>query len=238
MDPLAQPEWRSNYGSTADHLSQVRKQFDAEAKMGFMTNTTLRQAVKDYGENLSLAALGAIEKKGDGEEVRVIYDATHGVLTNFLVRVRDLVRIPTAADIRAVMVEIASERSSHFTLVYDVSHAHRRIPVEEAEWGRLGCQIEGTAAESYRTAVETHKTAGGGAGSPPFSLASVRFTEKQLSEEVWLNTVGTFGVCSAGYWWGRAGALLVRLSHYLPPTFLRQFWLLLYADDQRKRPRR
>ena len=121
--------------------------------------------------------------------------------------------------------------TSHFTLVYDVSHAHRRIPVEESEWGRLGCQIEGTAAESYRTAVEAHKTAGGGAGSPPFSLASVRFTEEQLSEEVWLNTVGTFGVGSAGYWWGRAGALLVRLSHYLPPTFLRQFWLLLYADD-------
>ena len=59
-----------------------------------MTSTTLRQAVKDYGENISLAALGAIEKKGDGEEVRVIYDATHGVLTNFLVRVRDLVRNP------------------------------------------------------------------------------------------------------------------------------------------------
>ena len=36
---------------------------------------------------------------------------------------------------------------------------------------------------------------------------------------------------SAGYWWGRAGALLVRLSHYLPPTHLWRLWLLLYADD-------
>ena len=231
LDPLAQPEWRGNYGSTADHVGQVKKQFEAEAEMGFMTCTTLRQAIATYGDLLFLAALGAIEKKGDGEEVRVIYDATHGVLTNFLVKVRDLVRNPTAADIRAVMGEISAERTSHFTLVYDVSHAHRRIPVEEAEWGRLGCQLTGTAAEAYRAAVEDHKAREGGAAATPFSLSAVRFSEKQLSEEVWLNTVGTFGVGSAGYWWGRAGALMVRLAHYLVPAFLRQFWLLLYADD-------
>ena len=33
-------------------------------------------------------------------------------------------------------------------------------------------------------------------------------------EELWLNMVGTFGVASAGYWRGRAGAAIVRLSHY------------------------
>ena len=36
-----------------------------------------------------------------------------------------------------------------------------------------------------------------------------------LNEEIWLNTVGTFGVGSAGYWWGRAGAAVMRLTHYL-----------------------
>ena len=67
-------------------------------------------------------------------------------------------------------------------------------------------------------------------GDPPGPDA-IEFSEDQLAEEVWLNTVGTFGVGSAGYWWGRAGALLVRLSHYLPPTHLWRLWLLLYADD-------
>ena len=48
---------------------------------------------------------------------------------------------------------------------------------------------------------------------------------------LWVNTVGTYGVGSAGYYWGRLGAaVLVRLPHY----FLAGRWypeLLLYADD-------
>ena len=31
--------------------------------------------------------------------------------------------------------------------------------------------------------------------------------------------------------WGRAGALLVRLSHYYAPSTVRALWVLLYADD-------
>ena len=48
---------------------------------------------------------------------------------------------------------------------------------------------------------------------------------------LWINKVGTYGVASAGYWWGRlAAAVLVRLPYYLVgkrwcPEFL------LFADD-------
>ena len=65
----------------------------------------------------------------------------------------------------------------------------------------------------------------------PIGPSQVRLTEAQLSETVWINRVGTFGVGSAGYWWRRVGALLVRLSHYLPPRHLDAHWLFLYADD-------
>ena len=47
---------------------------------------------------------------------------------------------------------------------------------------------------------------------------------------MWLNTVGTFGVGSAGYWWGRAGAAVIRLAHYLQGRD-RMLWMLLYSDD-------
>ena len=48
---------------------------------------------------------------------------------------------------------------------------------------------------------------------------------------LWINTVGTYGVGSAGYWWGRlAAAVLVRLLYYLIGTrWSPEF--LLYADD-------
>ena len=69
--------------------------------------------------------------------------------------------------------------------------------------------------------------------SPPledFTLKESDFTSEELDQTVWVNTVGTFGVGSAGYWWGRAGAALMRLSHYLQGN-IRQLWLLLYSDD-------
>ena len=49
---------------------------------------------------------------------------------------------------------------------------------------------------------------------------------------VWLNKAGTFGIGSAAYWWGREGALLMRLAHYLlGPRFM--LMLLFYVDDGR-----
>ena len=45
-----------------------------------------------------------------------------------------------------------------------------------------------------------------------------------------MNTVGTLGVASAGYWWGRAGVAMVRLTHYLL-GLEEAVWILLYSDD-------
>ena len=63
-----------------------------------------------------------------------------------------------------------------------------------------------------------------------FVLKVSDFTEDELAQAVWLNTVGSFGVGSAGYWWGRAGAALLRLAHYLQGRS-HMLWLLLYSDD-------
>ena len=48
---------------------------------------------------------------------------------------------------------------------------------------------------------------------------------------VWVNTVGTYGMTSASYWWTRVAAgAIVRLFHYITwPSF--RLELLLYVDD-------
>ena len=47
---------------------------------------------------------------------------------------------------------------------------------------------------------------------------------------VWVNTVGTYGMTSAGYWWARVAAgAIVRLYHYVTLQLLLD--LLLYVDD-------
>ena len=58
--------------------------------------------------------------------MRFILDATHGVLTNYAIRVRDHTRCPAAADITAWLCEQAHEGGSLFALVYDVAQAHAR----------------------------------------------------------------------------------------------------------------
>ena len=72
------------------------------------------------------------------------------------------------------------------------------------------------------TGVKVSQASGGRAlgGVPP----------AVLEEVLWVNTVGTFGIASAGYWWGRAGAAVARLLHYLL-GYQHAVWSLLYSDD-------
>jgi len=43
-----------------------------------------------------------------------------------------------------------------------------------------------------------------------------------------LNTVGTYGLASASWWWGRLAALFTRLAHYVVDDIA---WIFRYADD-------
>ena len=203
-----------------------------------MVRMTLAEAIERFGSDLIITATGAIAKKDRDGEVRVIFDATKGVLVNLTIRVRDQVKCPAASDAKAAMREMAREGAATVSLVYDISKAHRRVPILEAEWGRQACQVRGSAASTLKkrrrmkAATELAEATKLGAKllEQPDSAWSARdFTAEQLSETVWLNTGGTFGVGSAGYWWGRAGAALIRLSHYLQGR--RMLWILLYSDD-------
>ena len=68
------------------------------------------------------------------------------VYLNLGIRIRDQVRFPTACDIKAVLAELAEEGGVHWSLLFDLSKAHRRILFLEEEWGRQACHIRGTAA--------------------------------------------------------------------------------------------
>ena len=66
-------------------------------------------------------------------------------------------------------------------------------------------------AERARSQVETH---GKKAHLKPKSKPALGdLSAEVLAEPIWLKKVGTFGVASAGYWWGRAGAALFCLAH-------------------------
>ena len=68
------------------------------------------------------------------------------------------------------------------------------------------------------------------AGGTARAMRRSDFSSRELREAVFLNCVGTFGVISAGYWWGRAGGAIVRLSDYLI-DLVDALWVLLNTDD-------
>ena len=129
-------DWKANYSSLKDHEEQVLSQYATEIEEGLMSKLSLGEALDRYGENLLLAATGAIAKKGNapGGEVRVIYDGTNGVFLNYGINIRDPIKFPTAPDIKALLAELYLEKSSVVSLLFDVSKAHRRVPVLEEEW--------------------------------------------------------------------------------------------------------
>ena len=146
-----------------------------------------------------LASLGAVAKDVERDEWRIVYDATHGVNLNHRIRVRDQVRMPTWQDLARIMEEAKEDgHGVHFALKYDVSKAHRRVPVIEEEWGLLAC----------RATAEVPKE----------------------DDTIYVNKVGTFGVSSAGYWWSRLFALIVRLLFWVTGRSL-PLYHLVYSDD-------
>ena len=55
-----------------------------------------------------------------------------------------------------------------------------------------------------------------------------KYQAAKVKNQVWLNLVGTYGIASAQYYWGRLAALVVRLIYELSADFL---WVMVYVDD-------
>ena len=223
-------EWQTNYSSLHEHERQVLKQVEEEEKAGMLVRMSLGEALDRYGNDLLIAATGAIAKKGPGGDVRIIFDASNGCHLNQGIKIRDQVRFPTAPDVKATVAAMAEEGGAHFGLLIDVSKAHRRIPVLESEWGRQAFQVRGRAAAAAQALLLARPADGRGHADQPRKLKRSDFSARELAEDVFLNRVGTFGVTSAGYWWGRAAGGVVRLLHYCLGLF-DALWILLYSDD-------
>jgi hypothetical protein len=119
---------------------------------------------------------------------------------NSAIRVRDPESCPSAQDLITVLDHDLREQPAGllFALVFDISKAHRRIAIQERDWGFIGCSLLPR-------------------GQAPSDQA-----------EVWVNTVGTYGLGCASYWWARLGSLLQRLALYVTP---RLRWCVRFADD-------
>lgn len=185
-----------NYTSSDAASDDIEHQFEQEAALGMMYCLPYEVAKSRFGDTFRIAAQGAIDKK-DGT-YRVIFDGTHGIQLNNNIRIRDRVAFPQIGEGRLAMDHGRRTRPGpHFSLLADISKAHRRFVYREQDHGYLCCRSD----------------------------------REPTPSRIWVNRVGTFGVASAAYWWGRLGAGASRIvMSLMGREFIYQF---LFADDLR-----
>ena len=157
------------------------------------------EAARLYPGRLKVAALAVLEEKPD--QFRVIHDGTNTIHLNHHIRVRDHEEFPCVGDFCGALRAdaLANGAGGFFGLVFDISKAHRRVCVSRADWGLMGCALDKEPRDN------------------------------KGSWKVHLNTVGTYGIGSASFWWGKLGGLLARLCYAAVGKTLR--WLFRFADD-------
>eukprot|EP00438_Fugacium_kawagutii_P021415 Skav230573 [mRNA] locus=scaffold971:152920:156087:- [translate_table: standard] len=190
-----------NYRSAEENSADIRRQVMEEVQAGFIKQMRLEEAKEDFKGRLAIAALGAVPKELGSSVVRIVHDGSYSVDVNHRIKVLDRMRFPMIDDASGILLEI--ERSSveegkgaRCSLLYDISKAHKLLPVKKRDWGYQAFKLPG----------------------------------KDMEDQVFLHTRGTFGIASAAYHWQRLAACVVRLNHRLCGIELGVLHLL-FADD-------
>ena len=141
-EPFMQEEiWRSNYQSVGQHVQFVRDHFEEECAEGLMEKLTLEEAKRRFGDKVAVSSLAVLVEDNHQGKKRVIHDATHGTKVNNRIRCRDTCRSPSAREKQYLLAYHKQRRSVLFSLVGDISKAHRRFLHSPQERGLLACRI-------------------------------------------------------------------------------------------------
>ena len=155
-DPWIREEvWRSNYSSVSEHEDFVRQHFESECEEGLMEKVELKEAVERYGSRLAISSLSVLVEEAHNGKKRVIHDASHGVKINHRIRCRDKLRSPGAGEKQYILAYYSERNLPLFSLVGDVSKAHRRFLHDPEERGLLACRVRDEDDHVYINKVGT-----------------------------------------------------------------------------------
>ena len=156
-------------------MKNLLEHFAEECRERLMEKLTLEQAHERFGSKVTISSLAVLVEESHGNKNCIIHDATHGTKVNNRIRCRDKQRSPGAREKMYLLAYYKARGDIVFSLVGDISKAHRRFLHKPSECGLLECRVK---------------------NDDPF---------------IFINRVGTFGVASASYWWGRIAASGIRL---------------------------
>ena len=181
--------WVPNYGSASDHLDFAKEKFEEEIREGMLEKISMKEFESRYGEHRAIAATAAIVEDEEKGKKRLIHDATHGVRVNHWIKCRDKIRAPGAREKKQLLLEMIDKNQIAFSVVGDISKAHRRFKHCEDEHGYLACQLEGYDSDSH---VYVNKVG-------TFGVNCARYWWTRISAAGLRATHHLIGPCPLGY---------------------------------------
>eukprot|EP00438_Fugacium_kawagutii_P024076 Skav212939 [mRNA] locus=scaffold374:464240:467185:- [translate_table: standard] len=141
-----------NYKSAEENSADIRRQVLEEVERGSIIKMALKDAETTYKGRLAVAALGAVPKELGSTTVRVVHDGSYSVDVNHRIKVLDRMRFPMIDDASGVLRHLKEENrkrggTSRFSLLYDISRAHKLIPVAKCDWGFQAFRLPGQEDE-------------------------------------------------------------------------------------------
>ncbi|CAJ1386988.1 unnamed protein product [Effrenium voratum] len=123
--------WCENYGSAVDNMEDIRRQVEEDIERGHVIRMDKQAAGEKFGGRLAVASLGAVPKELGSSKVRIIH-ATHEVMINHRIR----------AMVRQMKADHAANPAVRLLMKYDVSRAHKLVPVKEQDWPLMAFSLE------------------------------------------------------------------------------------------------
>ena len=120
-----------------------------------MERLTLDEAKQKFGGRLAISSLAVLVEENHQGKRRVIHDATHGTKINNRIKCRDKVRSPCEREKQYLLAYFQLLRVSVFSLVGDISKAHRRFLHAPEERGLLACRVSDDDPYVYINKVGT-----------------------------------------------------------------------------------
>ncbi|CAJ1376433.1 unnamed protein product [Effrenium voratum] len=148
-------QWADNYHSVAEHEQFVRESFDQEVDEGLMEKLTTQELRERYGNNVAVASLAVLVEDSHGAKKRIIHDGSNHVCVNHRIRCRDKLRSPGAREKLYLLDYYRSSATCLFSLVGDISKAHRRFRYHPSERGMLACRVSSADNHVYINKVGT-----------------------------------------------------------------------------------
>ena len=160
-DEVLEDKMADNYPSAEESWEDIKRQVMEDVERGCIIEMEESEAVKEFSGRLAVAALGAVPKDQESTAVRLIHDGSYSVDVNRRIKVRDRLRFPLIDDAAAMLVE--AERMSRgrdgpqrMSMVYDISRAHKLIPIRRKDWGLQAFRLPGRSEDQAKKKIYLH----------------------------------------------------------------------------------